>query len=185
MARKKWIGVFGGSFDPPHLGHLLAAIYALKVFELDEVWFIPAFRHAFDKKMSPFSKRVEMCRELIEGLGPRFRVSTIEKTIRSDGKTLRTLLALRKHHGNFHFSLVIGSDVLRQTRKWYRFSEIEKRFMVLVVPRGTNRPGSLAIPEVSSTEIRRRVKLHRPLDNLLTPAVAALWKTWSAENYRG
>jgi nicotinate-nucleotide adenylyltransferase len=170
--REKWIGVFGGSFDPPHLGHLLAAVYALKVFELDEVWFVPAHRHAFHKTMSPFEKRVRMLRKLIEHLGPRFKVSTVERDIRSDGKMLNTLLALRKKHKHVHFSLVIGSDILKQRKKWYRFGEIEKRFMVLVVPRGTSLRGGIAIPEVSSSEIRQRLRDRKSLSNLLTPAVA-------------
>ncbi|MFH1016969.1 MAG: nicotinate-nicotinamide nucleotide adenylyltransferase [Pseudomonadota bacterium] len=176
MARRKWIGAFGGSFDPPHLGHLLAAVYALKVFELDEVWFVPAYQHAFGKKLSPFSKRLRMCRELIKGLGLKLKISTIEREIRSDGKMLRTLLALRKRHRHSRFSLVIGSDILRQKRRWYRFSEIEKRFGILVVPRGSAPAGNIAIPDVSSTEVRRRLRRRKPLDNLLTPAVAALWK---------
>ncbi len=169
----KWVGVFGGSFDPPHLGHLLAAVYALKVHELDEVWFVPAYRHAFGKELSPFAKRADMCRRLIAELGPRFRVSTIEKEIRSDGKMLKTLEALRKRHPERAFSLVVGSDVLKQKKAWYRFREIERQFMVLVVPRGI-RKGIVGIPDVSSTEIRKRLAKNQPLGDLVTPDVAYL-----------
>ena len=173
MPKEKWIGFFGGSFNPPHIGHLLAAIYALKTFELDEVWFVPAYRHRFEKNLAPFPDRVKMCELLTEGFRSQLKVSTFEGDRKSDGKTLSTLLALRKKYPHDHFSLVIGSDLLKETKKWYRFGEIKNRFGVLVIPRAGYRNDLFAIPDISSTEIRRRLRNQQALGELVTPAVAA------------
>ncbi len=173
---KKWVGIFGGSFDPPHLGHLLAAVYALKVFEFDEVWLVPAFRHAFAKDLSPFKHRVDMCKHLMLSLGNQFKVSEIEKETDSDGKMLLTLKALKKKHKDKAFSLIVGSDTLKDRDRWYKFEEIENSFMVFVVPRTGSTDSPFAIPNISSTEIRSRLKKGRPLGDLLTPDVAGLVK---------
>lgn len=172
MASKRWVGVFGGSFDPPHLGHLMAAIYALKVHEFDEVWFVPAYHHAFGKRLSPFKRRADMCRRLIQEASPKLKVSEIEKSLRSDGRMLLTLQALRRKHPSSYFSLIIGSDLLRERRKWYKFSEIEERFMVFTVPRGKSPSEPFYVPDISSTDVRRRLRSRRSLANLLTPGVA-------------
>lgn len=170
---KRWIGIFGGSFDPPHLGHLLAAVYALKIFEFDEVWLVPTYQHAFNKDLSPFKDRVKMCKRLILSLGKQFKVSEFEKEIKSDGKMLHTLQALKRKHQDTAFSLIVGSDTLKDRDKWYKFEEIENTFMVCVVPREGSSKSPIAIPNVSSTEIRKRLKKGKPLDDLLTPDVAS------------
>jgi nicotinate-nucleotide adenylyltransferase len=173
MPQEKWVGFFGGSFNPPHLGHLLASVYALKRFELDEVWLAPAYRHRFEKDLAPYADRVKMCQLLVEGFRSRLKVSTFEGDRKTDGKTLNTLLALREKYPRHHFSLLIGSDLLKETKKWYRFREIENRFSVLVVPRGGASDRRIAIPDISSSEIRRRRKNERALGELVTPDVAA------------
>lgn len=173
MAKKpKWIGILGGSFDPPHLGHLLAATYALKVHEVDEVWFVPAFQHAFAKDLTDYRHRLAMVRRLIDGMGPKFKISTIERDMKADGRTLPVLKELARQHRPNLFSLIVGSDAYAQRSKWYRFDEIEKRFMVLVVPRGNNSKYPFGIPDISSTEVRRRLIRRKSLGGLVTPAVA-------------
>jgi nicotinate-nucleotide adenylyltransferase len=155
------------------MGHLLAAVYALKTYELDEVWFAPSKRHPFDKPLAPFKDRMEMCRLLVKGFTSCLKVTPIEADPGRDGRTLHTLLALRKKHPAHHFSLILGSDLLRETKKWYRFGEIRDRFMVLVVPRGAMRNGRPAIPDISSRKVRRSIKKGEGLGGLLTPDVAA------------
>ena len=162
MNHFKKIGVFGGSFNPPHLGHLMAAIYALKKFRFDEIWLVPTFHHAFSKRLPPFQKRFKECKALIAQVGPNLKVSDIEKKIRSDGKMLLTLQALKKKYPKSKFQLVIGSDILKEKKRWYRFTEIKRKFGIAVVPRGKAKNGGFAIPNISSTKIRRnRSSRHR------------------------
>ena len=173
MTRHHRVGVLGGSFNPPHLGHLLAAIYAQKVFDLDEIWFLPTHRHAFRKGLAPFRDRLKMCKLLLKNLGPRFSTSTIENDIASDGKMLKTLQALQRKYRRNKFLLIVGSDILKETRRWYRFPEIKKRFGVLVVPRGRRKKGGYSIPNISSSEIRNRFRRGQSLEGLLSADVAA------------
>ncbi len=154
------------------MGHLLAAIYALKVFEFDEVWLVPVFRHRFEKKMSPFPDRVRMCRLLIQGITPKLKVSTFEGDQKTSGRTLETLTLLRRKNPSHYFSLVLGSDLWRRRKNWYRFGQIEERFGVTVVPRGKG-DQKFGIPDISSTEIKRRISKGRSANDLLTADVAA------------
>lgn len=164
------IGFFGGTFNPPHLGHLLAATYALKIFNLDEVWFAPVYHHPFAKTMISFTHRKQMCEILVEKMSPPLRVTDIEKTLRHEGKTVYTLRALEKKHPNDEFSLIIGSDLKDQLKTWNHSEELQKEFPILVVPRGIqNDPSS--IPNISSTNIRADQYTKDQIKNVVTPEI--------------
>lgn len=164
------VGFFGGSFNPPHLGHLLAATYALKVHGLDEVWLAPVYHHPFAKKMIDFDHRLTMCNLLVEQLTPPFRVTDIEKRLQHEGKTVFTLRELSKQNPNDQFSLIIGSDLKEQIKTWGHAEELLKEFPVLVVPRGIqNDPTS--IPNISSTDIRAENYSKDQIRNVVTPEI--------------
>ncbi|HMQ11161.1 MAG TPA: nicotinate-nicotinamide nucleotide adenylyltransferase [Oligoflexia bacterium] len=150
----KTIGFFGGSFSPPHYGHFLAACYAFKQYNLDEVWFCPSFKHALGKESWDFNFRMQLCQALILGFENQFKVSDIESSSETDGKTYNTLQLLKKVHPYYNFKLVIGSDILQQKDLWYRFEDIEKDFGLCLVPREKYSENQLAIPNFSSTAIR-------------------------------
>ena len=65
------VALFGGSFNPPHVAHQLAALYVLETAPVDELWFVPAFEHAFGKPLAPFDDRLAMCELAAAALGPR------------------------------------------------------------------------------------------------------------------
>lgn len=164
------IGFFGGSFNPPHLGHLLAATYSLSVFDLDEIWFAPVFHHPFAKSMIPFDDRYEMCKLLIAKFKPPFRVTKIEKTLDKNGITFFTLDALRKKYKQHQFSLIVGSDLTSQLPRWNNYKELKEEFEILVVPRGLqNDPSS--IPNISSTNIRAEQYSVAQLKKVVTPEI--------------
>jgi len=174
MKRFPRIGIFGGSFDPPHIGHLLASLYALQIFQLDEVWFVPANQHAFQKRLLSFRDRLSMCRLLVRKVSPRLRVSTIERDIESDGRMLFTLQALAKKYPRKKFVLLLGSDSSKDFGRWYKFESIKKKFGVLLIPRGNSGKGKhgFGIPNISSTDIRKRIRSRKSLEGILSPAVA-------------
>jgi nicotinate-nucleotide adenylyltransferase len=160
------IALFGGSFDPPHIGHQFASLYVLETFEVDELWMIPCYRHPFDKRMGAFSHRVAMCRLAAASLGPRVRVSTIEEELGGPSYTLSTVQALATRHPEHEFLLVIGADLLRERERWHGASELLSRVRFIILGRagvdaGPLRPGrdlchdsSLDLPAVSSTLVR-------------------------------
>lgn len=164
------IGVFGGSFNPPHLGHLLAAVFAMKQYQLDQVWFVPAYEHAFGKKLIEFHHRASMCEKLIKDIGTRFKVCDVERKIKNPGKALYTLEALAKKYPKKSFRWIIGSDLLSEVKTWHKVELIKKNFGFLVVPRGRGSKKTFFIPDISSTGVRRKLKSERHSD-VVTPEV--------------
>jgi nicotinate-nucleotide adenylyltransferase len=165
-AAPRAIAVFGGSFNPPHIAHVMACLYVAETQPVDAVWVIPAFRHPFEKQLAPFEDRLEMCRLALEILGPRVSVAAIERDIATaDGtpsRTLDTIEALIERHPGVTWRLVIGADILRERGKWYRWDELERLAPPIVLGRqGYDAPAELGplvtLPAISSTEVRARL----------------------------
>lgn len=153
------LAVFGGSFNPPHVGHVLAVALVLATAEVDRVLVVPTYRHPFAKALAPFEDRVRMC-ELAMGWLPRVEVSRVEEELGGDSLTLRTLERLRDAHPGARLRFVMGADLLSESGKWFRFDEVAKLAPPLVLGRaGFEGPGAPPplLPEVSSTEVRRRI----------------------------
>ena len=171
------VGVYGGSFDPPHVGHALVAGWLLWTGLVDEVWLVPAFAHAFDKPLSPFDRRVALCRALAADVDPaRVRVETVEADLPAPSYTLRTLEILAARRPDARLRLVVGADVLDQVAHWHAWDEIRARFPPIVAGRAgwPPVPGSPTFPDVSSTEIRRCMAAGEPFQGLVTAGVARL-----------
>src|SRR5919199_5145855 len=107
------VGIFGGTFDPVHLGHLILAEQCREQGQLDQVWFIPAARppHKQDQSLAPFAQRVEMLSLAIAG-NPAFRIDELEKDRAGPSYTVDTLAELQRHHPGTEWFLLIGSDCL-------------------------------------------------------------------------
>lgn len=162
------VALFGGSFDPPHVGHQLASLYVLETFPVDELWLVPVFRHAFDKRLTPYQHRLAMCDRLAQSLGTRARVSSVEEELGGPSYTLHMVRRLQHKHPDIEFSLVIGSDLIKERERWFGWHELSSRLPFLVLHRGGSdssaRPDppacdifhheQLILPEVSSTAVR-------------------------------
>jgi nicotinate-nucleotide adenylyltransferase len=154
------VGIFGGSFNPPHVAHVLAVVYCLSIEELDEVRIVPCFRHPFAKELAPFEHRFRMC-ELAMGWLPHTRVSRVEEELGGESRTLRTIEHLRQTEPASSFRLIIGADLLLEGRRWQGFD----RILELAPPIALGREGVTAdgspppmVPNVSSTLIRDAVR---------------------------
>ncbi len=148
--------MFGGSFNPPHVAHLLAVTYALATAPIDEVLVVPVYQHPFAKELAPFDDRFEMCR-LAMGWLPRVAISRVEEELGGESRTLRTLEHLARQHPDWSMRLLVGSDVLADASKWHRFDRIVEIAPPLVLGRvGSPDPrASLPVlPALSSTEVR-------------------------------
>ena len=161
MARSS-VGLFGGSFNPPHLGHVLSIAYVLSAELVERVVAVPVFEHALGKNLAPFPERVAMARLAFEWL-PRVEVSDIEQRLGTPSRTLSTVRALSALHPDWDLRLIVGSDILGELHQWHAFPEIERRAPPLVLPRpgGTDpdQPGAGArlLPDISSTQVRARL----------------------------
>jgi len=104
------IALFGGSFDPPHVGHLLAAAYVLATEPVDELWFVPVLQHPLDKPLvAPYEHRVALLERLAADLH-RARVSRAEQES-GEGRTVDLLEWLHRKHPDTRWALVLGTDL--------------------------------------------------------------------------
>jgi len=154
------IALLGGSFNPPHVAHVMAAWWALATQGVREVWLLPAWRHPFGKALAPFEDRARMCQLAVAAIRGA-HVCTAEAELAGDalsGKTARTLGHLREKHPDLDFALVVGADILPDTAKWYRWDQVQALARVVVVGR-QGYPGGQgpALPAISSTEVRARL----------------------------
>jgi nicotinate-nucleotide adenylyltransferase len=164
-AEGRRIAVFGGSFNPPHVSHVLAVAYALSTAPIDEVLVVPVFQHPFAKELASFEDRLAMCR-LAMGWLPGVTISTVERELGGESKTLRTIEHLVETRPRDSFRLLIGADVVADLPKWHRFDRIRELAPPVVLgrsfPAGTPRPPGVDereapeafLPAVSSTEVR-------------------------------
>ncbi len=158
---RKRIAILGGSFNPPHVAHLMVAYWALATQDVREVWLLPSYRHPFGKELAPFDDRVRMCELAARGVRG-VAVCTAERELADDpqvGKTARTLEHLVAKHPDLDFSLVVGADIVPDTPKWFRWDRVVELARVVVVGREgfPPVPDSPTFPAISSTEIRARI----------------------------
>jgi nicotinate-nucleotide adenylyltransferase len=158
------VGLFGGSFNPPHVAHQLVALYVLET-QVDEVWFVPTYSHPFGKRLAAYDHRVAMCELAAAPLGARARVSRAEQDLARQpdfvsSRTLDLIEHLEAQHHDVELRLVVGADILGETDKWHRWDEVTRRAPLIVLGRtGFELPaGSVAtgvtMPQVSATRIR-------------------------------
>ena len=158
------IAVYGGSFNPPHVAHAMVASWLLWTKQVDEVWLVPVFRHAFEglhgKKLVEYAQRVAWCRLLQHDVDARIKVSTIESELPTPSYSVDTLKALSEQFPENSFRLVIGADVIPDLPKWKDWHVIENLFSPIIVGRGGYPcpAGAVAFPEVSSSAIRSDLK---------------------------
>ena len=180
------VALFGGSFNPPHVGHVLSVAYVLSTELVERVVVVPVFEHALGKQLARYEHRVAMV-ESAFGWLPRVEVSTIESRLGAPSLTLRTIEALLSEHPDWNLRLLVGSDILGEIQRWHAFAEIEKRAPLLVLPRagaGTSDERAPLLPRVSSSEVRGLLAslatdpaAHAALSALLPRAVLDYVKT--------
>lgn len=150
------VAVFGGSFNPPHVSHVLAAAYVLATTNVDEVLVVPAYEHPLGKALTPFEHRLAMCELAFADLR-RVSISTIERDMGGASRTLYTLRALKAQHPDWALRLVVGSDILAEQHKWFAWDEVVALAPPIVLGRsGYPAPGALPtlLPEVASRDLR-------------------------------
>lgn len=176
------MGVLGGTFDPPHVGHLAIASQVAGALGLDRVVFVPAGEPWQKEDFSSAEDRFLMT-VLAAELHPRFAVSRIEIDRRGPTYTVDTLAALHDFYGaGLELSFILGDDALALLPTWHRSERLHElaRFVAvcrpgteLVVAEGTPEVTRVESPalDISSTGIRELVRTGRPIDFLVPDAV--------------
>jgi nicotinate-nucleotide adenylyltransferase len=167
------LGVYGGSFDPPHIAHALAVNVALGMHGLERVLIVPTYAHAFNKQLSSFDDRLHMCELAFQHLRP-IEICPIERELPTPSLTLHTLQALAKRHPDAQLRLLVGADIVTETHAWHDFAAVERLAPLLVIERQgfpPYDPAQPALPPVSSSEIRRRLRAGESTRGWLSPSV--------------
>lgn len=165
------IGIFSGSFDPIHIGHLILANYIAEFSDVDEVWFLvtPQNPLKVDKELMDENIRFQMTELALEGFH-KIDISDIEFSLPRPSYMVNTLEALSKKYPQHTFSLIIGADNWLIFNQWKDFAQILAKHRIYVYPRfgyETNLTVELQgdvimldspIVEVSSTFIRRAIR---------------------------
>jgi nicotinate-nucleotide adenylyltransferase len=152
--------IFGGSFNPPHLAHVLAVSVVLSRFDVERFLVVPTHQHPFSKSLAPYDDRVKMC-ELAMAPFPRVEVSRVEQQLGGESKTLRTIEHLRETHPDWALRFVMGADLVTESQKWYRFDRVAELAPPIILGRaGVSYEGSPEpiLPAISSTDVRAKVK---------------------------
>lgn len=154
------IAVFGGSFDPPHVAHVMAVSWVLACTRVEKVIVVPVFSHAFEKPLVDHQIRIKMCRSAFVIFGDRVEVSAIEADLPVPSRTIATLTALSQANPGKGLRLVIGSDILEMTDDWYRFDMVCEMAPPIVLNRSAHRVVNAGpvLPEISSSFIREAVR---------------------------
>jgi nicotinate-nucleotide adenylyltransferase len=171
------IGIFGGTFDPIHHGHLILARDAIEQLNLDSLIFIPAAisPHKLGQSSAASDVRVEMIRAAIEG-DPRFCLDTLELERPAPSYTIDTIEALRIREPDARFICLIGEDNVPRLSTWHRFDELSKMVQFAVLDRsGLNTahpyPTVRRHVDISASDIRNRVARGQSIRYLVPPAV--------------
>ena len=168
--------IFGGSFDPPHMGHQLACLYLLEACGAGAVWLVPVHAHPGGKSLASFEHRLEMCRRLAAPFAGRVQVVDVESELSGRGRTYDLLVHLRRRHPDASFRLALGSDVLEKATGWYRWEDVKRLAPIVPLARGGHTVGTAApinLPEVSSSEVRHRLASGQSVEGLVPRSILA------------
>ncbi len=146
----KKVGIFGGTFDPIHIGHMIAADQALFYADLDEIWFMPAQipPHKRNSNITHAIHRLEMLKRVVK-LDNRYKLCTIELERSGPSYTLDTMKELQKKFHEYSFSFIIGGDMIEYLPKWYGIEELVQLVQFI----GLKRPGFHHFPKNDEGEL--------------------------------
>ena len=194
MISKKRIGLYFGTFNPIHVGHLIIANYMVEFSDLDEVWMVVTPHNPHKKKNTLLddTHRLAMVRIALEDY-PSLKASNVEFGLEQPNYTVNTLIHLEEKHPDVAFCLIMGEDNLKSFHKWKNYEVILERYAIYVYPRVSegnietqfsNHPNihkvNAPIMELSSTFIRNSIHTGKNIHPMLPEGV---WKYVDEMNF--
>lgn len=191
---KKKVGLYFGTFNPIHTGHLIIANYMVEFSELSEVWMVVTPHNPFKKKSSLLENhhRLEMVYKACEDY-PNLKPSDIEFSLPQPNYTVNTLIQLEEKYPNLEFALIMGEDNLKSLHKWKNYEVILERYPIYIYPRiseglveneflNNDKITRVSAPiiELSSTFIRNAIKEGKNIRPMLPEKV---WKYLDEMNF--
>ncbi len=186
-SRRLRLGIYGGTFDPVHHGHLILAHDALEQLKLDAVLFVPCGQSPLKarKPLALDARRLAMLKLALKS-EPRFWLTRCELDRPAPSYSYDTALEIRESFPHAKLFWLIGADQLKDLDKWHRPDDLRQIVQFVLLPRGEpagkEKLGKvLSLPQprridISATEIRHRVKSRQPIDHLVSAPIAAYIK---------
>jgi nicotinate-nucleotide adenylyltransferase len=176
------VGLYFGSYNPIHIGHLAIANYMVEFTDIDQLWFVVSPQNPHKQKANLLNdyQRLEMVHRAVEG-DDRLRASNIEFNLPKPSYTVDTLAYLKEQHPDYHFKILIGSDNLESFHKWKNHEIILENYGVIVYPRpGFDRSKvqitknvavaeQAPLMEISSSFIRKAIREGKDVRHFLPP----------------
>jgi nicotinate-nucleotide adenylyltransferase len=186
------IGILGGSFNPPHLGHLLISLQVRDILGLDEIWLMPCYQHPFHKTLAPVEHRLAMTKFLANN---SIKVSEYEITQNKQSYSIDTLSELTAKFPEHVFYWITGSDQLESFREYKDWYELIHKYNLVIFPREPVLPRitekvkqdfhlqsipknitvlkseELILTNISSTNIRQRIRNNEPITYMVPKKV--------------
>jgi len=177
------ITLFGGSFNPPHIGHRLVMSQAFELASIDEIWLLPSFKSTFAKNTSLVNPhhRLNMAKTLLNG---HIKLETCEIDLKMSGETIEPVTYLIKKYPAHQFSFLMGSDQLKGFTKWQDWQKLLQLIPFYIYPRvgfpmtplrknmkALTHPLQI-ITNISSTMVRKRLKARLTVNHLVPKMVA-------------
>jgi len=181
----KKIGLFFGSFNPIHIGHLILGNYILENSDMEELWFVVSPQNPFKDKKSLLKdhNRLDMVQLAIKNY-PKMRASNVEFSLPVPSYTIDTLTYLNEKYPDYSFSLIMGEDNLKSLHKWKNYELLLEKYHIIVYPRIFDEEKKVdylqhenislikaPIIELSATEIRNMIKEGKNTRPMLPPEV--------------
>lgn len=182
----KKIGLFFGSFNPIHIGHLILANYITEHSDMDELWLVVSPQNPFKEKKSLLkdTNRLDMVQLAIQNY-PKMRASNVEFSLPQPSYTIDTLAHLKEQYPQYSFALIMGEDNLKSLHKWKNAEKLMNDYQIIVYPRVSNGDEEkqhqfqhenisliqAPVIEISATEIRNMIKQGKNVRPMLPPEV--------------
>ena len=182
----KKIGLFFGSFNPIHIGHIILGNYFLENTDMEELWFVVTPQNPFKEKKSLLKdhNRLDMVQLAIKNY-PKMRASNVEFSLPQPNYTIDTLTYLKEKYPDHSFGLIMGEDNLATLPKWKNFEKLISDYQIITYPRtfeGEKKDSEYLqhenislvdapIIELSATEIRKMIKEGKNVRPMLPPEV--------------
>lgn len=177
------VGLFFGSFNPVHTGHLVLANYMLEYTDLERIWFVVSPHNPLKKKSTLLDEKQRLLMvNLAIGDNIKLKASNIEFNLPQPSYTIVTLTYLKEKYSQHEFVLIMGADNLENFHKWKNYEEILKHHQLYIYPRPESDGGKLKdhpqiklinapLMEISSTAIRQAIKEKKDMRYFMPEAV--------------
>lgn len=176
------IGIYGGSFDPVHNGHIAAAEACIEQGIVEKIIFVPCHLHPFNKTLSASNTQRLAMLELATAEQPLFSIDTRELDHNKTSYMYDTLMSLQQDYPQESFALLLGTDTFNDLPKWHQWQKIIELVTIILLPRPGYQPHlpdpvpnlielNTTLPDISSSDIKNRCAAGKSLQGLLPPAI--------------